>query len=225
MVDQYNNYSFSQSPTTRLQEFLTIEKPFLNPLPSQSYGIKYFKRLKVQKMGFVYLSDDKHYYSVPYKHIGQYVEVSFNQSIIEIFSNRQRIAIHKRDYRPGKYTALEDHLSSHHKAYSNWSLDYFQYKASKIGPSVQEYITRLILHYAYPELGYKQALGIIMFTKQYSPEQIDKACKKAMPYPSCSFYIIENILKNKLENEPDLFTEQSTHISPHENLRGPQAYS
>ncbi len=225
LLVKFNNYTFSLRSTTRLQEFLTIEKPHLNPLPAQHYQIKYYNRLKVQKMGFVYLSDDKHYYSVPYQYIGQHVEVSFNQSVIEIFSNHQRIAFHKRDYRPGKYTVIEDHLSSHHRAYSNWSLDYFQYKASKIGPSVKEYITQLILQYTYPEIGYKQALGIIMFIKQYSAEQIDKACKKALSHSQCSFYTIENILKNKLENEPDLFTEQPPHISPHENLRGPQAYS
>jgi transposase len=225
LLEKYNTYTFSQSTSTRLHDFVSIEKDFLRTLPAQPYSIRYFKKLKVQKMGFVFLSDDKHYYSVPFKYIGQHVELSYNKHTIEIMYQNQRIALHKRDYRPGKYTHNEDHLSSHHKAYSSWNLEFFQEKAQKIGPCTKEYVTRLILKNTYPEIGYKQAMGITMFTKEYSTEQIESACKKALPFYTTSFHIIQNILKNRVENEPDLFSEDENHITiPHENLRGPDAY-
>ncbi|MFZ4377842.1 MAG: IS21 family transposase, partial [Saprospiraceae bacterium] len=225
LLETYNTYTFSQSTSTRLHEFLSIEKDFLRPLPSQSYSVRYFKKLKVQKMGFVYLSDDCHYYSVPFKYIGQHVELSYNRQTIEIFYQKQRIALHKRDCRPGIYTTNQDHLSSHHKAYSSWNLEFFQEKAEKIGPFTKEYITRLILKNTYPEIGYKQAMGITMFSKEYSIEQIELACKKALPFPNPSYHIIQNILKNRVENEPDLFSDHETFITTlHENVRGPEAY-
>jgi transposase len=224
LLEKYNTYTFSLSTSTRLHDFLSIEKNLLRPLPAESYSFKYFKKFKVQKMGYVYLSDDKHYYSVPYKYIGEHVELSYNRHTIEIFHHGQRIALHKRDYRPGKYTTNEDHLSSHHKAYSKWNLEFFQEKAGKIGPNTKEYITRLILKNTYPEIGYKQAQGITVFTKLYSCEQIESACKKALPFSTYSFYIIENILKNRVESEPDLFSENQELSITHENLRGPEAY-
>jgi hypothetical protein len=225
LLETYNTYTFSQSTSTRLHEFLSIEKNFLRPLPSQSYSVRYFKKLKVQKMGFVYLSEDCHYYSVPFKYIGQHVELSYNSQTIEIFYQKQRIALHKRDGRPGIYTTNQDHLSSHHKAYSSWNLAFFQEKAEKIGPCTKEYITRLILKNTYPEIGYKQAMGITMLSKEYSIKQIELACKKALPFPNPSYHIIVNILKNSVENEPDLFSDHETFIrNLHENVRGPESY-
>ena len=225
LLERYNTFTFSQSNSTRLHDFLSIEREFLQPLPSQPYSIRYFKKLKVQKMGFVYLSDDRHYYSVPYKYIGQQVELSYNRHTIEILFQNQRIALHKRDFRAGKYSTNEAHLSSHHRVYSSWNLEFFQEKAEKIGPHTKEYITRLILKNTYPEIGYKQAIGITMFIKEYTCEQIELACKRALPFPTTSFHIIQNILKNRMENEPDLFSEVQVSVTtPHENLRGPEAY-
>ena len=68
-------------------------------------------------------------------------------------------------------------------------------------------------------------MGITMFIKEYTCEQIELACKRALPFPTPSFHIIQNILKNRMENEPDLFSEVQVSITtPHENLRGPEAY-
>ena len=175
LLEGYNDYKFSQTGSTRSQEFISIEKGHLSALPPQRYLIKSFKRLKVQKMGYVYLSDDKHYYSVPYRYIGQYTEVQYTRLTVEIFHDKQRIATHKRDVRPGKYSTHKDHLSSAHKAYSQWNLGYFQNKALSIGATVKEYITRMILERPYPEVAYKQAQGILMLVKQYPKERIASA--------------------------------------------------
>jgi hypothetical protein len=60
---------------------------------------------------------------------------------------------------------------------------------------------------------------------EYSIEQIELACKKALPFPNPSYHIIQNILKNRVENEPDLFSDHETFITTlHENVRGPEAY-
>jgi hypothetical protein len=50
--------------------------------------------------------------------------------------------MHKRDRQAGKYSTQQDHLSSNHRAYSEWSLSFFQRKAEGIGPKTVEYITK-----------------------------------------------------------------------------------
>ena len=66
---EYNNFQMKQLGISRFKHFLDNEKTFLSPLPSQSYELKEYKKAKVQKMGFVYLHQDKNYYSVPYRYI------------------------------------------------------------------------------------------------------------------------------------------------------------
>jgi len=45
--------------------FDEIEKNALQPLPVETYEIRTFKRLKAQFNYLIYLSEDKHHYSVP----------------------------------------------------------------------------------------------------------------------------------------------------------------
>jgi len=217
LVD-YNKKCFSQQDATREQEFLAIEKSFLQELPADVYQMRDFKKLKVQKMGHVYLSDDKHYYSVPYRFIGKTITLGYSDSCIEIFHKRVRIAIHKRDTRKGKYTTKEEHLSSQHKAYSQWSLDYFQKRASKIGVHTFDYITDLILAREYPEKAYKQAQGIIMLQKQYAAERIEQACLRAQGQGKHGYHIIANILKNGLD-QVQVDDEPEIEIPTHGNIR------
>jgi len=96
---EYNNYQMVQLETSRYKQFIDIEKSYLEALPSQPYELKEYKKAKVQKMGFVYLHEDKNYYSVPFRYIGQHVEVQYNSEDVEIYYNSDRIAMHKRNYR------------------------------------------------------------------------------------------------------------------------------
>jgi transposase len=200
-LELYNDQLFSKRNTTRRQEFLTLEKNHLAALPSSIYECRHFKKLTVQKMGHIYLSDDKHYYSVPYRLIGKLVSLMFNTKTVEIFYQKERVALHKRDYTNGAYSTLKEHLSSSAKVYSEWSLPYFEGRAKKIGFFTGKYITELINQKPYPEIGYKQAQGILMLTKQFAPERLEQACQRASELERRNYHIIENILKNGMDQE------------------------
>lgn len=201
LLEAYNNHLFSQRNTTRQQEFLAIEKEHLGALPNDIYQIRHFKQATVQKMGYVYVTQDKHYYSVPYRLIGKKVTVSYSSHTVEIFSLKERVAIHKRNRSPGGYSTQKEHLSSSAKAYSEWSLPFFQEKANKIGFYTHQYITELIGQKHYPELGYKQSLGILMLANRYPQERIEHACRRACDIEKRSYHIVENILKNGMDKE------------------------
>jgi len=223
LLETYNNYQMSRSPETRSQLFYSLEKEHLQELPSEAYIIRNFKSLTVQKMGYVYLTEDKHYYSVPYRYIGRKVEVQYTYSTIEIYFERERIALHKRSKSQGKYTTITDHLSSSHKAYSEWSLDFFCAKAQKIGKYTEQFIREMIQQKDYPEVAYKQALGIILLAKKYPEERVEKACERALSIGRYGYHLIENILKNGMDQDQ---SEQliTPHIPPHSNIRGGNNY-
>jgi len=221
---EYNNYQMVQLETSRYKQFLDIEKAYLEALPPQPYELKEYKKAKVQKMGFVYLHEDKNYYSVPYRYIGQHVEVQYNSEDVEIYYNSERIAIHKRNYRKGSYTTKEEHLSSSHKFYKDWSPDYFLSWANKYGNHVHAYVGKLLQQASYPEIAYKQCLGVINLKTEYTPQRLDNACKMALNQSRHGYRIIKNILANKMDMINQT-TVTKPHITKHVNIRGSESYN
>lgn len=222
LLIRYNNYIFKLTSYSRRELFLSTEKAFLKPLPPSSYQMRQYRRAKVQKMGYVFVSEDKHYYSVPYRFIGKHVEVRYTQSIVEIYYQHERLCTHKRDGRPGIYSTHPDHPSSAHKAYSQWSLEFFEQKAAGIGTETARYVRKLILQYPYPEVGYKQAMGIVQLARLYDKTRIEKACAKGLAGSHCSYRSIEAILRSGADQ---LTLELETPNLPvHENIRGSQYY-
>ena len=49
LLEKYNDYNFQNKDTSRRQQFIDIEKQELQPLPSQPYIIRHYKRGKVQR--------------------------------------------------------------------------------------------------------------------------------------------------------------------------------
>ena len=223
LLEKYNRYKMQTSGISRLKQFIEIEKEHLSVLPNEPYLIKNYNRAKVQKMGYIYLSEQKNYYSVPYRYIGKHVEVQHTMDTVEIFYNKERLATHVKSYRRGNYTTIEEHLASTHRYYLSWSREFFVKQASSIGENAATYIGKLIDQQVYPEIGYKRAQGIVSLKKSYPDERIEKACLRALEYHICSFKTIETILKNNADLEPK--TEQVEHIiKPHENLRSASNY-
>jgi len=223
---EYNDYLLSNIKISRRQQFLDIEKTSLMDLPNEKYDLRSFKQATVQKMGYVFISEDKNYYSVPHRFIGKKVEVSYNNQSVDIQYNRQRIATHKRSFMPGKYVTIKDHLSSAHKFYSEWSPDFFKRLAEPLGESVTEYIGFLIESKTYPETAYKQCLGIINLKSSYEKKRINTACQLALQMSRYSYHIIQRILTNNMDlADTPLLESDEKHITTHSNIRGGQTYS
>jgi hypothetical protein len=223
LLVKYNNYVFKLVSYSRRELFLSTEKQHLKPLPNTSYEIRQYRRAKVQKMGYIFFSPDKHYYSVPYRFIGKHVEVCYTNRAVEIFYNHQRLCTHRRDKVPGNYSTQKEHVPEGHNAYSEWSLPFFQEKAKGIGPHTVHYVTRLIQQYPYPPIGYKQAAGIInRLAKDYSKNRVENACERASILEWCSYRTIENMLRTGTD-QLHLPTDQN-HIPTHDNIRGANHY-
>lgn len=223
-LEKYNAYLMETYQASRRKLFVDLEEQYLQPLPSQPYQIKHYKRAKVQKMGYIYLSDTKNYYSVPYRYIGKQVELQYNQDTLGIYYQSQRIASHKRIYRPGQYITIKEHMSSSHQFYSDWSPEYFNKLAKNIGNKTSEYIALLIQQQDYPEIGYKQALGILSLKKAFDKNRIETACAMALTHERYSYRTIKRILENNMDKMIETESQQ-IFIPVHMNIRGPESYN
>ncbi|MDX2345340.1 MAG: IS21 family transposase [Legionella sp.] len=220
----YNDLLFQRKEASRRELFQSVERSFLKPLPSTPYEIKDYRRAKVQKIGYVYFSPDKNYYSVPYRYIGKSTMIHYTKTTIEVYYNHERIAFHKRNVNKGYYNTKKEHLSSTHKYYSDWSPDFFKKKASKFGTNVETLIEGLFINIEYPETAYKRAMGIIQLGKTYGSERLNNACQRALFAETYSYQRIKNILENKLDQEPIISQDKRHEIPCHENIRGAETY-
>ena len=226
-LQRYNDMLLTRKQASRKELFQRDERAILKPLPNSLYQIKEYRRAKVQKMGYVYFSTDKNYYSVPYRYIGHHTSIEATSTTIEVYYNRQRIAIHKRNPVKGSYNTNKEHLSSTHKNYVDWSPEYFETKALKHGEYVAQCVKQIITNVAHPEIGYKRVMGLIQLYKNYGSERLNRACKKALELNLVSYKRIQNILKNNLDNHSlffEILEEKTSHIPKHNNIRGASTY-
>jgi len=70
-MQAHNQTRMQRKDYSRVEKFIADEKQVLLPLPTQDFEVKYYKSLKVAHNNHIYLSNDKHYYSVPFAHIGK----------------------------------------------------------------------------------------------------------------------------------------------------------
>ncbi len=224
-MKSYNNLLFQRKQASRRELFQSVGRSYLKPLPESAYELKDYRRAKVQKIGYVYFSPDKNYYSVPYRYIGKSTLIHYTNSTVEVYYNHQRIALHKRNHSMGSYNTNKGHLSSTHRAYAEWNPDFFKRMAAKHGENVLAVINHVITGGDYPETAYKRAMGIVQLHRAYGSTRLDNACKRALLAGTCSYKRISNILKNNQDKLPFIDQQNNVpHIPVHDNLRGASAY-
>lgn len=221
----YNNKNFQGKDHSRQNLFDQIEKQHLKPLPAGHYELRQFNILKVHYNYHIYLSDHKHYYSVPFRYVGKKVKVAYNNRSVEVFFNNIRIANHKKGRYAYKHTTVPEHMPQNHRFVSEWSPERFAKWAGNISPETKELITKILDSRKHPEQAYKSCMGILQLEKKHGREELAKACKKALAVNCLQYKFIKNTLVNKtfnLDNEEQL---TQINIPFHENIRGKEYYN
>lgn len=225
-LERYNSKLMQKLQVSRKQLFDDIEQSKLKPLPIERYRIRQFKRLKVQFNYHVFLSDDKHYYSVPYQYRGRKADIIYTDTHIEVYCNNIRIAHHRRNKKSNGYTTLGYHMPPQHKWLDDWNPEKITRWAAQKGESVKAIVEIILKRKQHPEQGYKVCFGILKLADRYGGDmRLNNACRRALYFKHYSYKGIENILKNgldELQDDQNLF-EQS--LPEHENIRGNEYYN
>lgn len=225
LLIEYNNRKFSQRPGSRKETFDAHERMLLAPLPENRFVFLTYKKATVQKNYHVYVSADKHYYSVPHVHIGEKVEVQYNDYLVEVYSKNIRICTHVRKHElPGKYTTTDSHMPASHQYIKNWSKEFFMSWAQEISPVLVSYLEKIFLISDHPEQAYKSCSGIQSLYRTYKKERLCNACRRAIAYDRIGYKALSGILKTGADRELELALEVRP-IPIHENVRGGDYYT
>lgn len=224
LLKDHNEKPFQKMSQSRREKFDQQEKDKLMPLATERYEMKRFKSVTVMKNSHVHLSEDKHYYSVPYRYIGRKVKMIYAASQVAIFYNKERIAFHKRDPKHFGYTTIREHLPSAHQFVSDWNPDKFLSWAEGIAPVVRQYIAEILERKTYPEQAYRSCVGILSQEKKAGRKRFINAIERAMHYGAYNYKIIDRILKGGLDRLKEEDNEKQTSLPFHENIRGADHY-
>jgi transposase len=219
----HNQTRMQRKDYCREERFLSSEKGQLKVLCSDIFQIKYYKNLKVAQNNHIYLSVDKHYYSVPYPHIGAQAKVIFTNSLVKIYVCGQLVAIHHRRTTIG-YSTTKDHLCSQHKHYLDRSPSYYLSLAKKRSSQLHSFIELLFAQQGrYPEQLYRSCDGLLSLSRKINVDDFDKALRKAIDNQKYTYQFVKNILENKTHLDDDL--QQNLGLPDHPNTRGNTYYN
>jgi transposase len=227
LLEGLNTAVFQKLPGNRLEKFAQDERPQLKPLPQEPFTIRHVTTGKVQMNYHVILGEDKHQYSVPFKYVGQTTKIIYDTKNVEIYIGLERIALHKRNYRPHGYTTLDEHMPEKHLKHNQtrgWDAAYFLSLASKMGENSTNVFKAIMASKAFIEQTYKACIGLKRLSELYGEPRFEAASKRALRGSRVTYGMIKNILENNLDTLSD--TQLSLFSIPeHENLRGPSHYN
>jgi len=225
-LELHNDRPFQKREGSRRMIFERDEFPLMSELPCHLFEIRHIRKAKVQRNYHVQLgSKPAHFYSVPFRYVGQKALIYYTSKIVEIFIGEKRVAIHSRiqSDKGYKYSTKDEHTPSNHRDWKRgYNGAYFRSEADNIGPATRWAIDYVLAGKRQKSQTFNACKGILQLGKQYSFQRLEKVCQLCEQAGKAGYRMIKRILQNNLdqiEAEPDLFTPPA-----HDNIRGAEAY-
>lgn len=217
LLIELNARPFKKLAGSRRSRFIELEQPALTPLPPRAYEYAHWKCAKVHLD--YHLEVERAYYSVPYQHIGQRVDVRISAQRVEIFKDRHLIASHVRAVKRGERKTLDAHRPVAHHAIINQSISRLLERATQIGPATVQVLRTQFNRKVHPEMALRAAQGILRMAQDFTPAQLEVACERAVQLQLFSYRAIRSLLTTPRDtNEP----AQASLL--HDNVRGPDYF-
>ena len=164
-VDRLNRRPFKKLPGCRQSQFEAVDRPALQPLPTQPYVFAEWRTARVNIDAHVEIED--HYYSVPSALVHQALDIRLTPTTVECFHKNQRVASHARSAERGRHTTVVAHLPSAHQRYLAWSPSRLIQWAETVGPATGIVVAELLARRPHPEQGYRSCLGLLRLERTY----------------------------------------------------------
>lgn len=217
LLEALNTRPFKKIEGCRRSRFIELEQSALRPLPAQSYVFGEWRKAKVHPDYHVEVK--RAYYSVPYRLIGQRVDVRLTASTVEIFSGGQLIAAHLRSSTRGRRSTRDAHRPPQHAAVIEQSLSRVFERAERVGPATLEVLKRQAKRRTHPEETLRSAQGILRLAHDFTPARLEGACERALTLQSYSYRAVRALIETPASSK----TRPALDLA-HDNVRGPEYF-
>ena len=224
LVGWVNDRPFKKLAGSRRSVFDELDRPALRPLSPTRYEFATWRRAKASIDYHIEVRADRHFYSVPYRLVGEVVDVRLAAATVEVFFRHNRVASHVRGFKPG-YTTDPAHMPESHRRHAAWTPSRIVSWAAHAGPATAKLAEAVLASRPHPEQGFRTCLGIVRLGERYGTDRLEAACTRALAVRAYTYRSVESMLRTGLDKKP-LPAERTPASHPHhDNLRGPRYYT
>lgn len=179
-ITAFNSEPFQKRTGSRLSVFESEEKALLRPLPQVSFELsRWVYRRRVGRDGHVVWETNR--YSVPYMHVGGFVDLRITERTLEVFLGGDRLSSHllapigvTNEYR------TNDGDMPDGPRYQEWDALRVREWAARIGEHTTTVTQRIFESVPIEEQGINPALAVLRLTRRYSAARVERACEVAL---------------------------------------------
>jgi transposase len=198
--------------TTRqrpLAQFEQVERASLRTLPEERYELATWTQAKAQRDG--YITVEGRYYSVPFRCIGQHVDVRVTERTVQVYAEHALVATHSRAASVGQRVTNPAHLPPH-KMPGLQGHATVRERAAGIGPYTAQAIA-LLLEDAVVDR-HSSAQRLVALADRHSQAVLERACQHAFECGDPSPQTIRNMLKVVTSGHADSAPHETIRLSP-----------
>ena len=193
-LEVLNETNFKGKDYSRYDLWLQ-EKESLMPLPSVQY--EYTERKEAKVSSDYHVRFDNAYYSVPYKYVHKTVLIAATASTVTISTLAgEKIWEWPRTTVKGKWMTEPKHLPPKYRGKNEWNAEYFQRKATVIGPYTLQVINKVLKSREYEVQTYRRCVGILDFAHKYGNPALEACCKQAVELNRTTYTFIKNTIRS-----------------------------
>jgi transposase len=199
--------------------FSTVSQPAMRVLPHHRYEIAVWSRPKVAADCHVSVAGVL--YSVPWRHLGTYLDVKLTARRMEAFHATTLVKTHPRAAK-GRVTDPADYPPDKIAFFQRTPV-WCRRQADIVGPNVAEVIGELLAVNVLHRL--RSAQGIIRLADKHGPSRVDAACRRALQVGDPTYRTIKGILAAGTEHDgltqPDAASTAPAHLHGPDRLFNP----
>lgn len=219
LVEVFNAKPMQKLRKSRQELFEELDRPNALPLPAEPFE---YREWLFPTVGFDYhVGVEKHYYSVPWTLAKQKVSVRLKEKTVEVFHNRERVALHQRSRTPHTYTTLPEHMPAAHQKHIEWNPARLYRWAQQVGPATHELIQKVIKTKFHPQQGFRPAVGILRLGKTYGNDRLECAAAVALRFG----FVRVGQMRDLLERGSDRHCQPTLTVTNARHIRGREYFA
>jgi transposase len=187
------------------KRFTDVERPALQPLPSERFPFFHESQRTVHRDGHVEV--DKAYYSVPPEYLSRQVWVRWDTRMVRIFNHRfEQVALHVK-HQPGHFSTQRQHLAAEKISAVERGAAWLLTQVRRLGPQSSRWAEGVIA--ARGIEGVRVVQGLLSLAKRYPSAALEKACAVAAAHQSYRLRTIRELLQRQdAQQEQRAFREE-----------------
>ena len=216
-LERINKKPFQKKNGSRYSMYMEFEKDLLRPLPLKPYEICEWKVAKVQRNS--HISVKKNYYSVPYKFIGQEVQLKIYSNYFEVYYKQSLICTHQlfSEKHIGAYETVALHMPENSNAYNEWNSQRYLNWARTKGVYTYRLVLDIFEKVEIEQTAYHTVHSILKLADMYSNDQLEDACHFALeshikPTRKNIKFILDNNRRSCQEDREEQDVETTTFL-------------